>query len=318
MDTTIPLLVICGPTASGKTDLAIALARKHGGEIVSADSMQVYRGMDIGTAKPTLWERNGVPHHLIDIRDPEEDFSVAEYTELARKVVCDIHARGKLPILAGGTGLYIHTFVNNIRMSDAAPDPALRAELEALARDRGNEHLWELLRECDPALAEKLHPNNSGRVVRALEVYRQTGIPMSEWQRRSREQPSEYRLLMIGLDCQDRQALYARIDRRVDSMMEQGLLQEASRLRGKCGKTASQAIGYKELEAYFDGSCTLDEAVDRIKQETRRYAKRQMTWLRRDDRIRWLCADRYDYRSDIAAAAEMLEGWETLFPDTDM
>lgn len=290
----IPLLVVCGPTASGKTGLAVTLAKRFGGEVVSADSMQVYRKLDIGTAKPTTAEMDGVPHHMLDILDPGEAFSVAQYTEQAKAVINGIAARGKLPILAGGTGLYIDSLTRNIQFAEMPALPALREELTVFAREKGNGYVWELLRECDPELAERLHPNNLGRVIRAIEVYRASGVPQSEWQRRSKVEPPPYRLCMLGLLWQ-REMLYERIDRRVSLMVQQGLLEEARVLYDTgLSKTAGQAIGYKELFAYFAGRKKIDEALEDIRRESRRYAKRQMTWLRRDERIHWLDAAQGD------------------------
>lgn len=286
------LLVICGPTASGKTGLAIDLAERFGGEIIGADSMQVYKGMDIGTAKPTISEMRGIPHHLIDFLEPHEDFSVAAYVALAKKHIADITARGRLPVVCGGTGLYISSLVDNIGFDEIETDPKLREHLKQLADEQGAEALHKQLIDCDPQLAAKLHPNNLGRVIRALEVFELTGKTMTELQANSRQQPSEYDLCMLGIRYNDRQKLYDRIDRRVDLMLENGLLDEAKPLfDAGFGGTAAQAIGYKELQTYLAGGETLAEAAGSIKRETRRYAKRQLTWLRRDARIQWLNAD---------------------------
>lgn len=288
----IPLAVIVGPTASGKTALAIALAKEFDGEVVSADSMQLYRGMDIATAKPSVEEQEGIPHHLLDILEPSEGFSVAAYVARAGSVIADIHARGKLPILAGGTGLYVNSLVDGIRFEEAVGDKVVRARLLEEAERLGGEALLARLREVDPETAETLHPNNRNRLVRALEVWEVTGLPMSEHRRRSRVAPPPYFTCMLGLSYTNRQALYARINDRVDAMLEAGLREEASRMlaSGLCG-TAAQAIGYKELRPYFAGESPLADCVDRLKQETRRYAKRQLTWFRRDARIHWLYPD---------------------------
>lgn len=286
---------MCGPTASGKTRLAVDLALGFGGEIVSADSMQVYRGMDIGTAKPSAAERRGVPHHLLDVVEPSDSFSLVEYLAPARAAVADIAARGRLPVLAGGTGLYIQSLVDNIQFEDIAADPVHRLALEQAWEREGAQRMWERLRACDPTLAGTLHPNNRGRVLRALEVYELTGTPMSELQRRSRTAPSPYRPCMLGLCFNRRESLYERIDRRVDDMLERGLLEEAAALHARrLSATASQAIGYKELFAYFSGLCSLEEAVSLVKQSSRRYAKRQLTWLRRDNRVNWLAWEEFD------------------------
>jgi tRNA dimethylallyltransferase len=287
-----PLVIICGPTATGKTKLAVDLALAHDGEVVSADSMQVYRGMDIGTAKPTAREMQGIPHHLLNILDPDEDFSVAQYAKLARESIAEIHARGRLPILAGGTGLYISAIADNIQYADVPTDTALRERLRAEAAVSGGEAMLRRLSEADPAPAKSLHPNNLGRIIRALEVYELTGVPLSEWQEQSRTTPSNYTLCIIGLEFREREKLYERIEERVDAMFVAGLLNEAKALydAGFTG-TASQAIGYKELFGYFRGEQSPEAAAERIKRETRRYAKRQMTWFRRDGRINRLYPD---------------------------
>lgn len=306
---TIPLLVVCGPTASGKTRLSIDLAKRFGGEVVSADSMQVYRRMDIGTAKPTLREREGIPHHLLDILEPGELFSVADYTNRARKAIADIFSRGALPILAGGTGLYLSSVIDNIQYAEMPQDDQLRQSLRMRAQEEGGQPLLLELRDCDPELAAKLHPNNVGRIIRGLEVYRLTGTPLSQWQRRSREGVSPYRLCMIGLSFRDRSLLYGRINRRVDEMLAAGLTEEARSLwREGGGGTAGQAIGYKELYGCFEGKARPEEAIEQIKRETRRYAKRQLTWLRRDDRIHWFFPDDYDgYAPLLQRACDLAE-----------
>lgn len=289
-------MVVLGPTAGGKTALSLALAKKLGGEIVCADSMQVYRGMDVGTAKPTRAERREVPHHLVDFLSPKEPFSAARYAELARKAVAGVNARGRLPILVGGTGLYIQAIVDNILFEPMPSDPRLRRELERRAGELGGQALLEELAKVDPGLAEKLHPNNLGRIIRGLEAYRLTGTPLSRWQERSRREPSPYNPCMLGIAFRDRQALYRRIEERVEDMLAKGLVEEAERLySGGYGRTAVQAIGYKELFGFFRGEQDLAQAVAQIKQETRRYAKRQMTWFRRDKRVHWLYADAGDH-----------------------
>lgn len=306
-----PLLIICGPTAGGKTALAVELAIRLVGEVVSADSMQVYRRLDIGTAKPTGEEMRGVPHHLIGCFEPGEVFSVAKYVAMAKEAVADIGARGKLPILCGGTGLYIDSLTRNVRFPEMPENPALRQSLREQAVKEGNGIVWNRLNECDPELAETLHPNNLGRIIRAIEVYEATGIPMSEWQRRSLKEPSDYELCMLGLSFRDREALYRRINARVDAMLEQGLLEEARALfdEGLAG-TAGQAIGYKELFSYFKGESSLETAVETLKRETRRYAKRQLTWLRRDERIHWLYQDDYAEPGGLAGEAfGLANGW---------
>ena len=301
----IPLAVVAGPTASGKTALAVALALRFGGEVVSADSMQVYKRMDIATAKPTDEEMQGIPHHLIDFLDPSLPYSVADYAAAAHRVIREIHERGRLPIMAGGTGLYIDAVVNNLVFSEIDTDPVLRTELEQFAREQGTAPLLQELRRNDPELAEKLHPNNLPRIIRAVEVYRLTGIPLSEHQRRSRQQPSPYRTVMIGLNFRDRKKLYDRIDNRVDDMLERGLLREAEEmLKDSSLKTATQAIGYKELKRYFSGEETLPEAAEKIRQESKKYAKRQLTWFRKNPEIQWLYIDDYHDFPDLVKEAE--------------
>ncbi|MBO6301390.1 MAG: tRNA (adenosine(37)-N6)-dimethylallyltransferase MiaA [Ruminiclostridium sp.] len=279
------VVVVCGPTASGKTRLAVDLALDLGGEVVSADSMQIYKGMDIASAKPTEAEKKGVPHHLMDFLDPKQPFSVADYVELARKAIYDIHSRGKLPIICGGTGLYIDSLIDNIMFDDSASDPEYRAELEKLASERGNGFVLEMLSAIDPESASQLHENNLKRIIRALEVYKLSGLTMTEQKRRSRLEPSPYEPCMMMIDY-PREELYERIDRRVDMMLEAGLVDEAREFysRGEC-YTASQAIGYKELKPYLDGELSLEECVGTLKRNTRRYAKRQLTWFKKDSRI---------------------------------
>lgn len=304
----IPLLVIAGPTACGKTALAVELARRFNGEVVSADSMQIYRRMDIATAKPTAAEMRGIPHHLIDFLPPDSAaFSVADYKLRADEAIADIHSRGKLPVLAGGTGLYIKAVTDNIGYDQTAgADGALREEFRKIHAEQGAQALHDMLKERDPALAATLHPNNVGRVIRALEVHRQTGIPMSEHQRRAAAQQSPYALCMIGIAFEDRAQLYLRINTRVDKMMQAGLLAEARQIREEYGGTAAQAIGYKELEPYFAGSAELSDCVEALKRATRRYAKRQMTWFWRDGRIHWLKADLADKETFYEQAAQIV------------
>lgn len=288
-----PLLVVIGPTASGKTSLGVLLAKELNGEVVSADSMQIYHGMEVGTARPTEEEMQGIPHHLMGFLTPGERFSVAEYAVLARKTIDEIHARGKLPILVGGTGLYVKAIVDNIQYDgEALTDPALRERFRALAEEKGNEAVWEELKRLDPETAGSLHPNNLGRVIRALEVIKKTGKSIREQVAASRTEPCPYRVLQLGLNFKDRETLYRRIDRRVDTMLEEGLLLEARRLyeMGLSG-TAGQAIGYKEFAPYFRGESSLEQAIDSLKRETRRYAKRQLTWFGRDERIHWIVSD---------------------------
>lgn len=283
----IPLLVVAGATASGKTALAVRLAKRLDGEVVSADSMQIYKYMDIGTAKPTEEERDGVPHHLLDIVTPDVNFSVAQYCERAHKVIEDIVKRGKLPILTGGTGLYINSVVNDVKFEEAECDTELRQSLLELAESEGAEALHKILEECDSASAKKIHANNIKRVIRAIEVYRTTGERLSEHNERTEIEASRYKPVMLEL-LWERAELYERIDRRVDIMLERGLTEEVKGLyeRGyNESLTSMQGIGYKELLWYFDGKYSLDMTVDKIKQHSRNYAKRQNTWFKRDERI---------------------------------
>lgn len=281
----IPLVIIAGPTASGKTALSVELAKRMNGEIISADSMQIYKFMDIGTAKPSAEERGGIPHHLIDIVDPRDNFSLADYCEYAHKVIKDVHQRGKLPIMVGGTGLYIDTVAENILLGEAPENREVRTELEELARLQGNAALHKLLKECDPENYEKLHQNDTKRIIRALEVYRVTGKTIGDYNRQSKKTPQIYKPLRFMINW-DRAVLYDRINRRVDLMMHQGLLDEvkACLAMGLDEKnTSMQAIGYKELVGFLNGEDSLEDAVEKIKTESRRYAKRQITWFKRKE-----------------------------------
>ena len=290
--TKIPVVAVVGPTASGKSHLAVEIALRKNGEVISADSMQIYKGMRIGTAKPTKDEMRGVVHHLIDFADLSQPFSVVNYVALASDCISELNVRGKLPVIAGGTGLYIRSLLNNIQFTDDDKDVSLREALAQKAANEGTESLLAELRSFDPLSAERIHPNNIGRVIRAIEIYRTTGLTMTEQMIKSKEKPSPYDACVIGLDFRNRQKLYDRIDRRVDSMMSEGLLQEAKEVLSRPdSKTALQAIGYKELVPYFSGECTLEEAIQKIKQESRRYAKRQLTWFRRDENINWIMID---------------------------
>jgi tRNA dimethylallyltransferase len=281
------LLVVIGPTAVGKTNLSIELAKRFNGEIISGDSMQIYKGMDIGTAKITEEEMEGIPHHLIDIKQPEESFSVAEFQELVRSKITEITSRKKLPMIVGGTGLYIQSVLYDYQFTEAASDHEFRMKLEQMAEEKGNEELHQKLKEVDPDSAERIHPNNLRRVIRALEIYHCTGKTMSDYQQ---EQQPEllYDTCLIGLTM-DRELLYNRINQRVDIMMEQGLLQEVKDLyvRGISDCQSIQAIGYKELYDYFDGRVTMEDAVENLKQNSRRYAKRQLTWFRNKMDVKW-------------------------------
>ena len=287
----IKILAIVGPTASGKTGVSIELARRFGGEVVSCDSMQVYRRMNIGTAKPTEEEKCGIPHHLIDAVEPDAPFSCAEYVTMATHAVKDIWSRGKLPILCGGTGLYLDRFLCG-EMEETHADESLRTSLFAFAQKEGIEALHQRLRAVDPESAETIHPNNVKRVVRALEIYEQTGIPKSEFDRRSQVTESPYDATVIGLHYPRREVLYDRINHRVDIMLADGLLEETKQLKGggvfDVNLTAAQAIGYKELLGYLDGHETLTEATENLKTATRRYAKRQLTWFSAKPYVEWV------------------------------
>lgn len=279
----IPLIVVAGPTASGKTRLAVEIAKRYGGEVVSADSMQIYKYMNIGTAKPTEQEMDGVAHHMLDIVYPDEPFSVAQYAESARKKIADVHARGRIPVLAGGTGLYIDHVVQGVRLAEMETDFSLRERLNNEAREKGGDVLYSRLLQLDPEAAASIHPNNIRRVIRALEVYEATGQTFTEQVKHSKEKEKPYNALMFMPDW-DRAVLYERIDLRVDSMMKEGLFEEFCTLvQMGYGKklNSMQAIGYKELYDYYYGLCAMGEAVNLIKRHSRRYAKRQLTWFRR-------------------------------------
>ncbi len=282
-----PLVVIAGPTASGKTALSLDVAQHFGGEIVSADSMQVYRQMDIGTAKPTRAERRGIKHFLIDEAAPCEDFNLARYTSLAHKYIARIHEKGKLPVLVGGTGLYIDTVVNALELGEARIDVRFREELARIAKERGGDYLHSMLRGVDPEAAQRLNVNDLRRVIRALEVYHTSGMTITEQQKRSRCGATPYHTIWF-MPQWDREALYQRINARVDAMLDAGLYDEVKALAGAgYGKnlTSMQGIGYKEMLNYYYGRTTWDETGQIIKRSTRRYAKRQLSWFRRNKQI---------------------------------
>lgn len=289
------IIAVVGSTASGKSALALELAARLDGEIVSCDSMQIYRGMDIGTAKPTREEQARVPHHLIDIRDPEEDFSAMDFVAAAEQAVQDILSRGKVPVFCGGTGLYLDAFLRGGEVETPGADEAVRAELHATVAEKGVLFLHEELAKIDPVTALSVHPNNVRRVIRALEIYRATGIPKSEWDRRSAELPPRYDAVVLGLAYDDREVLYERIERRVDIMLQEGLLEETRRLLEQGvferSRTAAGAIGYKELLPYLRGECDLESAVAELKTATRRYAKRQQTWFSAKPYVQWITAN---------------------------
>lgn len=293
-----PLIILAGPTAAGKTKISIRLAKAVGGEIISADSMQVYRYMNIGSAKIRKEETEGVPHHLIDVLDPEEEFHVARFQEMAKRVVQEIYARGRIPILVGGTGFYIQALLYDIDFSGGKEDTEYRGMLEAFAQKEGAEALHERLKEVDPKSAEMIHANNVKRVIRALEFYHQTGTKISEHNEKERQKVSPYLFLYFVLG-DDRRQLYERIDRRVDKMMEEGLVEEVARLKQRgCrkGMVSMQGLGYKEVLSFLDGETSLEEAVRLLKRDTRHFAKRQITWFKREPDAVWL--NRQDYNDD--------------------
>lgn len=280
------IICVVGATASGKTDLAVKLAKAVDGEIISADSMQVYKNMPIATAVATKEEQDGVPHHLVEFLNTDQTFSVADFVERAKVLIDEITARGRVPIVAGGTGLFVDSLVKNISFSQVGSNAEIRNELA----EKSNEELFEKLLELDPKSAEDIHPNNRKRVIRALELC-MSGTSKTEQNENSMLIDSPYDALYIGIGYRDRQKLYDRINKRVDLMLEAGLENEARQMLDKQGLTARQAIGHKELQPYIDGNITLDEAVEGLKRETRRYAKRQLTWFRRNENINWLYAD---------------------------
>ena len=304
MNDRLKVAAVVGATASGKTALSVELARRLDGEVISADSMQIYRGLSISTAKPTAEEMKGIRHHLIDFVPLDGAFSVAQYCELAHRAIAEISARGKLPIVCGGTGLYVDSLLDNIIFADIPQDESLRERLNAEFDQTGGEALLERLRQIDPATAEKLSPSDKKRIVRGLEVYELSGTPLSEYNRRSRAFPDRYRSVIIGIGYRDRQKLYDRINRRVDVMLREGLLDEVKEFDCQtAGKTAVQAIGCKELLPYLRGEQTLGEAVEKLKMETRRFAKRQLTWFRRNDKIIWIYADECESFDSLADKA---------------
>ena len=295
-----PLVILTGPTAVGKTALSVRLAKAIGGEIISADSMQVYRHMDIGSAKITPEEMSGVPHHLIDILEPSEEFNVVWFQRLARRAVQEICGRGHVPVVAGGTGFYIQALLYDVDFTENDGDPALRRQLQTIAKTQGSGALYERLRKIDPKSCETIHENNVKRVIRAIEFYEKTGVRISEHNRIQRQNSSPYNFAYFVL-TDDRQKLYGRIEERVDEMMAQGLVGEVYRLK-EMGCTADmvsmQGLGYKEILAYLDGKSTLEEAVYRIKLNTRHFAKRQLTWFRRERDVIMLDRQDFDGRDD--------------------
>ena len=282
----IKIICVVGATASGKTSLSIELAKRLGGEIISADSMQIYKGMPIASAAVTEQEMQGIPHHLVQCFEADKTFSVAEFVCLAKEIAFDISKRGKVPIIAGGTGLFIDSLVNNISFSEVGVNEELRKSLE----EKSSDELYELLLEADKEAAEKIHKNNRKRVIRALELF-YGGTSKTKQNEDSKKEKSPFDALYIGIEYKNRELLYQRINERVNLMVENGLIEEAKEALEKCGATSAQAIGHKELKPYFEGKISLDEAIEKIKQETRHYAKRQITWFKRNEKIHRLYAD---------------------------
>ena len=295
-----PLIVLTGPTAVGKTSLSISLAKAVNGEIISADSMQVYKKMDIGSAKIRSEEMQGIPHYLVDVLEPEEEFHIVKFQQMAKKAMEDIYSRGKIPILVGGTGFYIQAVTKDIDFTEAQQENDYRKELEALAEENVGEHLPEMLRKVDPVIAYAIHAHNVKRVIRALEFYNQNGSPISAHNEEQKQHESPYNLAYFVLNM-PRELLYERIDLRVDQMMKEGLLEEVSRLKEEgChrGMVSMQGLGYKEILAYLDGEYPLEEAVRVLKRDTRHFAKRQLTWFRREQELTWVNKDQFSYQED--------------------
>ena len=303
------IVAIVGPTASGKTALSIALAKQFGGEVISCDSMQVYREMNIGTAKPDEVEMAGVKHHMLDFADPKSVYTCADYVRDAKKVIAQIVSNGKVPIVCGGTGLYLDSLLRGGSFEETAVDLEYRAELERLAEEKGNEYVHGMLLEVDPESAQATHFNNRKRVIRALEIYKCCGISKSVLDKKSREPESEYDCLTIGLRFVNRELLYDRINRRVDIMMESGLEEETRRLLQNgvfdSNGTAKQAIGYKELLGYIRGEMSYSDAVEQLKMATRRYAKRQMTWFSAHGNVNWIDIEEYNFKNIYNIASNL-------------
>ena len=308
----IPVIAVAGPTASGKSALALQLCRDYNGELISCDSMQIYKGMDIGTAKPSQRDREEIPHHLIDICEPSEDFSAAAFAELAAQAIADVRARGKMPVLCGGTGLYLDSLLKGVDFGELESDPAYREELFAFAEKEGAEALHGRLKDMDPQAAEVIHPNNVKRVVRALEICRFSGMTKTEWDKNAIKNESPYSACILALDYKNRENLYARIHMRVDEMFAMGLEEETRSLLNAGylapETTAGGAIGYKELLGYLRGEMTKEEAANAVKTATRHYAKRQLTWFRRNPDIHWLYPDddRYEDGDQLVSAAHAI------------
>jgi tRNA dimethylallyltransferase len=302
------LIVIVGPTAVGKTALSIMLAKRCNGEIISADSMQIYKGMDIGTAKIKPEEMEGVPHYMINVVSPNSDFSVSDFKQIAYQHIDDICKSGHLPIVVGGTGLYINSLVYRLDFTESQSDFALREKYNNEAEEQGNEYIYEKLRKIDPLSAERLNINDRKRIIRALEIYETTGEPMSNSYNNFREENDDFNLIYIGLTM-DRALLYERINERIDKMLSDGLVEEVkSLIASGCRKdsAAMKAIGYKEVISFLEGKIGYEEMVEELKKNSRRFAKRQMTWFRRDDRINWFEVDKYESMESLFEDAESL------------
>ncbi|MDO5798070.1 MAG: tRNA (adenosine(37)-N6)-dimethylallyltransferase MiaA [Eubacteriales bacterium] len=295
-----PLIVLTGPTAAGKTSLSISLAKAVNGEIISADSMQVYKGMDIGSAKIRKEEMQGVTHYLVDVLEPEDEFHIVKFQEMAKAAMKEIYAKGKIPILVGGTGFYIQAVARDIDFTQAEQETSYREELERLAKEKGADYLHEELRKVDPKSAQNIHANNVKRVIRALEFYHQNKTPISEHNEEQKQQVSPYELAYFVLSA-PRNILYERIDKRVDKMLEEGLLEEVRTLKERgChrGMVSMQGIGYKEILAYLDGEYPLEEAVRILKRDTRHFAKRQLTWFKREQDVIWLDKEEFHWNEN--------------------
>lgn len=305
MNDRLKVAAVVGATASGKTSLSVELAKRLDGEVISADSMQIYKGLSIATAKPTEEEMRGIRHHLIDFVPLDEEFSVAQYCQLGHRAIEDISSRHKLPIVCGGTGLYVDSLLSNIIFADIPQDAALRERLNSEFEEGGGQALLERLRGIDPETADRLSPADKKRIVRGLEVFELSGVTLSEFNRRSRSRPDRYRSCIVGIGYRDRQKLYDRINLRVDLMLRDGLLDEVRHFYSEsAGKTVIQAIGCKELLPCLRGEKSLEQSVEKLKMETRRFAKRQLTWFRRNDKIIWIYADECDSFEALAACAE--------------
>lgn len=303
MEEKIPVIAVVGPTASGKTGLAVEIAKRFNGEAVSADSMQIYSDLSVGTAKPTEEEMQGVPHHLVGFLSIDKDYSVANYVEDAAAAIKDIYTRGRLPVICGGTGLYVDSLLTNTEFSEIKSDAELRRRLYEYAEENGNDALFSRLEQIDPESAAAIHPNNIVRVVRAIEVFEITGVTMSEHRRRSHLMPTPYKACYIGTGFEDRELLYRRVEHRIDEMLSNGVIEEARLLFEHGGvSTAAQAIGYKEFYPYFEGKATIEEAVLKLKADTRHYAKRQLTWFRRNGNINWFYNDCYENKNALYQA----------------